>query len=95
MIVFIEQKKIFKAKKVIIVTQKYHLYRSLYIAKSLGLEAYGVDADLRSYRGQNKREIREVLSRDKDFIKCIFKPSSKYLGDVIPVSGNGNITNDK
>ena len=88
-------KEIFEAKKIVIVTQKYHLYRSLYIANSLGIEAYGVSADLRKYIGQSYREVREIIARDKDFIKCIFKPQSKYLGEVIPVSGDGNITNDK
>lgn len=88
-------KEIFEAKKIVIVTQKYHLYRSLYIANSLGIEAYGVSADLRKYIGQSYREVREIIARDKDFIKCIFKPQSKYLGDVIPVNGDGDITNDK
>ena len=46
-------KEIFKAKKVVIVTQKYHLYRALYIAKQLDLEAYGVGADPRQYVGAN------------------------------------------
>ena len=87
-------KEIFKAKKVIIVTQKYHLYRSLYIANQLGIEAYGVAAELRNYRGATYREIRELLARNKDFIKCIFKPKPTYLGETIPVNGNGNITND-
>ena len=87
-------KDIFQAKKVVIVTQKYHLYRALYIANRLGLEAYGVGADPRQYVGATYREIREVLARDKDFIKCIFKPEPTYLGDTIPVSGNGDITND-
>ena len=67
-------KDIFEAKKVVIVTQKYHLYRALYIANQLGLEAYGVGADPRQYVGATYREIREILARDKDFIKCIFKP---------------------
>lgn len=88
-------KEIFGAKKIIIITQKYHLYRSLYIANSLGLEAYGVKADLRKYIGQSYRELREVIARDKDCIKCIFKPKSKYLGETIPVNGDGDITNDK
>lgn len=88
-------KEIFEAKKIVIVTQKYHLYRSLYIANKLGLEAYGVSADLRNYIGQSYREVREVLARDKDFIKCVFKPKPTYLGEVIPVSGDGDITNDK
>ena len=87
-------KDIFEAKKVVIVTQEYHLYRALYIANQLGLEAYGVGADPRQYVGATFREIREILARDKDFIKCIFKPEPIYLGDTIPVSGNGDITND-
>lgn len=88
-------KEIFGAKKVLIVTQKYHLFRALYIARELGVEAYGVSADVRSYRGAVYREVREVLARNKDFVKCIFKPESTYLGEAIPVSGDGNITNDK
>lgn len=87
-------KEIFQAKKIIIVTQKYHLYRALYIAKQLGIEAYGVASNPREYRGQALREIREIAARDKDFIKCILKPKAKILGDTIPVSGNGNVTND-
>ena len=87
-------KDIFKAKKVVIVTQKYHLYRALYIAKQLGLEAYGVGADPRQYVGATYRELREIIARNKDFIKCILKPEPTYLGDTIPVSGNGDITND-
>ena len=85
---------IFKAKKIVIVTQKYHLYRALYIANQLGIEAYGVGADPRQYVGATYRELREILARDKDFVKCIFKPEPTYLGDTIPVSGNGDITND-
>ena len=88
-------KEIFKAKKVVIVTQKYHLYRALYIANQLGLEAYGVGSDPRKYVGATYRELREILARDKDFIKCIFKPEPTYLGETISVSGNGNATNDK
>lgn len=88
-------KEVFEAKKIIIVTQKYHLYRALYVAEKLGIEAYGVASDPRAYAGQTLREIREILARDKDFIKCILKPQSTYLGETIPVSGNGNATNDK
>lgn len=87
-------KEIFGAKKIVIVTQKYHLYRSLYIANQLEIEAYGVGADPRQYVGAIYREMREILARDKDFVKCIFKPEPTYLGDTIPVSGNGDVTND-
>lgn len=88
-------KEVFEAKKVVIVTQKYHLHRALYVAEKLGIDAYGVSSDSRTYRGQFVRELREVLARDKDFFKCIVKPKPTYLGDTIPVSGNGDTTNDK
>lgn len=88
-------KEIFKAQKIIIVTQKYHLHRALYVAEKLGIEAYGVASNPREYRGQVVRELREALARDKDFFKCIIKPEPTYLGDTIPVSGNGDATNDK
>lgn len=87
--------KIFECKKVIIVTQKYHLYRALYIAEKLGLDAYGINSDQRSYKKYIYRETREILARDKDFFKCILMPESVFLGDKIPISGDGNATNDK
>lgn len=88
-------KEIFGAKKVVIVTQKYHLYRALYIANRLDLESYGVASNPRIYGGETYRELREILARNKDFVKCIFKPKPTYLGDTIPVNGNGDVTNDK
>ena len=87
-------KEIFQADKVIIVTQEYHLYRALYIAEQFGVEAYGVSADLNRYAGQSMRDFREVLARCKDWAMCIFKPEPTYLGEAIPVSGNGDVTND-
>lgn len=87
-------KEIFKAQSIVIVSQEYHLYRAIYIAEKLGIEAYGVNADYRLYGGEKYREAREILARVKDFFKTIFKPEPTYLGETIPVSGNGNITND-
>ncbi len=87
-------KEIFEADKIIIVTQEYHLYRALYIADKLGIEAYGVSSDYHTYAGQSGRELREILARCKDFATTIFKPEPTYLGEAIPVSGNGDLTND-
>lgn len=88
-------KEIFKVEKAIIVTQKYHLYRALHIGNKLGINVTGVGADPRKYSGQIFRELREILARNKDFIQAIFKLKPTYLGESIPVSGDGNITNDK
>ena len=86
---------IFCAEKVIVVSQEYHLYRALYLAEKLGLEAYGVPAQDVNYRGQAYREFREMLARAKDFCTAVIQPEPKYLGEKIPVSGNGDLTNDK
>lgn len=87
-------KEIFCAQRVVIVTQKYHLYRAIYVARALGLDAYGVAAAGDDYGGQIFRDIREILARNKDFFTSLIKPKPEYLGEAIPVSGNGDITND-
>lgn len=89
-------KEVFGAKKVIIVTQKYHLYRSLYIAQSLGLDACGVDSELRFYSKKMAYwQFREWLARVKSFVKCITKPEPTYLGEAIDLQASGDVTNDK
>lgn len=87
-------KEIFQVQKMIIVTQDYHLYRALYIANELGIEAVGYASNPRTYRGQLKRDVREIAARCKDYFTCLYKPKPTYLGESIPVSGNGDITND-
>lgn len=86
---------VFEVKKVIIVTQKYHLYRAVYNARKLGLDAYGIAADgmynyslpVRTYNN-----TREALARVKDFCWCIVKPEPTYLGEAIPISSSGVLT---
>ena len=71
-------KNVYKSNKVVIVSQRYHLYRALFLSDNLDLKSYGVEADLRYYYGQWYREIREILARNKDFIKGIIKPKAVY-----------------
>nr|WP_236860273.1 ElyC/SanA/YdcF family protein [Candidatus Formimonas warabiya] len=88
---------IFQVKKVIIVTQEYHLMRALFIARELGLEAYGVPSDKHIYHGVMLRsELREIAARNKDFFTAkLIKPKPTYLGEVIPVTGDGRATDDQ
>lgn len=86
---------IFLIKKAVIVTQEFHLTRSLYIAKKLGLEAFGVKADLHVYPELKYNYAREIGSRLKAFLQAgIFRPNPKFLGDTIPISGSGSMTDD-
>lgn len=87
---------IFQVKKVIIVTQRYHLLRAIFLARKLGLETYGVASDLHDY-GQvmAEYEVREMVARNKDFWLSIIKPPPTFLGEAIPVTGDGGATDDK
>ena len=61
-------------KKIIVVTQKYHIYRSVYLARRMGAEADGFSTDYRDYifLAQRKRDVREFAARIKDFFKVNF-----------------------
>ncbi len=83
---------IFGVKRAIVVTQKYHEYRALYIGQRLGMDVRGVSAADINYAFQGFRDIREVMARDKDFLQCIFWPKPTYLGDKIDIKGDGRQT---
>lgn len=86
---------VFKTDKIIICTQQYHLYRAVYVARALGIEAYGVPSNPRPYRSAIRNNAREILARVKDFGTSIIKPEPTYLGEAIPINGSGALTDDK
>lgn len=66
-------------KKIVIITQRYHMYRALYLANKLGISAYGVTAaDIPQKLIMVKNHIREIFARDKNFFKGIIKPNYNY-----------------
>jgi len=85
---------VFQVESTILVTQKYHLYRAIFLARMMGIEAYGVAADLRPYYNDFYNQLRESLARVKDFGMVILRPEPTYLGEVIPISGSGSQTDD-
>ncbi|MBS5112902.1 MAG: YdcF family protein [Coprobacillus cateniformis] len=91
----IRARDIFQAKKVIIVTQDYHLYRALYIANSLGLDASGIPANLSHYPGQPLREAREIIARCKDVLNCFVTHQSSQTQNTISLDGDGDQTHNQ
>lgn len=88
-------KAVFGVKKMIVVTQKYHMFRALYICDRIGVEALGSASDPRAYRGAFLRNFREWIARDKDIFSCLFKVKPTYLGESLDIRGDGSVTNDK
>ena len=85
---------IFGVESAVIVTQKYHMYRAVYDAEALGIDAYGVNAEDVTYSGQTYREIREIAARVKDIMYCIFEPEATEGGEPISLEESGDVTND-
>ena len=77
---------VFCVNSALVVTQRYHLYRALYIAQALGIDAVGTECDYHTYVGQKLRELRECAARSKDFFSTIIKPEPKFLGEKIPIN---------
>lgn len=90
----IRARDIFGVTSPIVVTQKYHLYRAVYIGKSLGIPCLGVATDDFAYGGQFYRSLRECIARCKDVLTTQLGTPPTYGGEQIPISGNGDITND-
>lgn len=78
---------IFGVRSVIIATQSFHLPRAVFIARKLGMEAYGVRADTGPVLLNNY--VREVFADEKALFNIVLGRTPKFLGDSIPITGDG------
>jgi SanA protein len=84
---------VFLVKTALVVTQGFHLARAVYTARSLGLEATGVPADIQPYVHERRFAMRDWLARTKAFLQLnITKPEPRYLGPTLPIDGDGAAT---
>ena len=86
-------KYVFGCQRIVVATQTYHLYRALWSAKSLGMQAEGVPSDYHEYQKQLQYDIREIPARTKDFFKALFRVPSTYVGELISLDQSGDVTN--
>ncbi len=86
--------QVFGVRKMIVVTQQFHINRALYLAKQAGIDAVGVSAAKIAYRGATYRAMREVLARTKDFFIGIIKPKMYIGGPSIDIHGDGSVSDD-
>ena len=79
-------KEIFGVKQAILITQRTHISRALYLANKLGLDTIGVIADQQNYGGETSyQQIREIGASLKAFINVQFFPPSVILGEKSPI----------
>lgn len=86
---------VFLIEDALVVTQQFHLERAVYTARTLGLEATGVAADLRPYRDLERLRIREWFARCKALLQLhVLGSEPRFLGPTIPITGDGRATVD-
>lgn len=78
---------IFGVSSVLITSQSFHLPRAVFIARRLGMKAYGVNADVGHMLFSNY--VREMFADEKAVFDLVFNTKPKYLGDKIPITGDG------
>ncbi|HUO56163.1 MAG TPA: ElyC/SanA/YdcF family protein [Candidatus Paceibacterota bacterium] len=80
---------VFHATSATIVTQDFHLPRSLFLARHLGLQAYGVVAN---GQGTPLDYMREIPASDKALWDIMINRLPQYLGTPFPLTGSGTST---
>lgn len=83
---------VFGAERVVVATQTYHLYRALFDAQGVGMQAVGVPSDYGEYLNQSWYDLREVFARAKDFFQVLFKTPPTFTGDPISLDQSGDVT---
>jgi vancomycin permeability regulator SanA len=84
---------IFQVESLLICTQRFHIDRSVYIARRMGIDAYGYPQE--SWLGYYRRlyGVREGLATVKALWDVeITKRKPRFLGEPIPISGCGLAT---
>lgn len=82
-------KHIFMAEHMTIVSQRFHLARAVYIARALGVDAVGVEAEGSALTYNTVREVPATLKALFD-LKVNRQP--KFLGEPFPITGSGTTT---
>ena len=90
----VRAKEVFGVEKAIIVTQEFHLSRAVYIARSKGIEAYGIKADRQDYYSLVRLKIRETIAKVKAFSEVMINKKPRFLGSKIPITGDSKLSYD-
>ena len=80
---------IYGVRKILIVTQEYHIGRAVYLAGCYDMEALAVPAQDASYSNTSEQERREFLARALDFVRGRMRAEMTLLGGEYPISGDG------
>ena len=87
-------KEIFKVDTAILVTQKYHLNRCIFIGEKLGIKSYGYSANRGEYKGYKYYSFREHFSVFKSVLDVARNREPHFLGETVDINGLSNYTKE-
>jgi SanA protein len=82
-------KEIFEVKKVVLVTQEFHLPRSIYLCRNMEIDSIGIVANKRAYLAENYWAFREFFSVVSAWFEMNFIPFEPIKGRKEPIVING------
>jgi len=92
----VRARKVFEVESAVVVTNRFHLDRAVFLALSQGIRAQGVVADRRRYADADAYEQREFAARVKAFLNVyLLKPNPTFLGPPVPITGDARLSHDR
>lgn len=89
-------RQVFEVESAIVVTNRFHLARAVFLARQAGIRAQGVVADRQRYAEAEWYEQREFMARCKAFLNCyILKPPPALGGPPVPITGDARLSHDE
>jgi SanA protein len=88
-------RRVFLVDNAVVVTNGFHLHRSVFLARQAGIRAQGVAADQHELFDASFNDRREFLARCKAVLNVyILRPDPTFLGTAIPITGDAGLSHD-
>ena len=87
--------EVFQVENALVVTQRYHLPRALYLADQYGIKADGLIADRRAYQYRRRDAVRETLARFFALVdRYVLRRGPRHTGPPVPITGPAAASHD-
>jgi SanA protein len=88
--------RVFGVKEAVVCTQRFHLPRSVFLARWAGIDAVGLAADQRRYRHHRINQVREFAARTVSVLDAyVLRHNPRYYGNPISICGDGRLSRDR
>lgn len=87
-------KKIFKINAAVLISQKYHLNRAIFIGNKMGIKSTGFSANVGRYNNYNYVIFREYFSVVKAYFDVLRNRKPHFMGNEVNINGISNYSKD-